>query len=240
MDMALAANQPSGKLVLHTKNLIVGYTEPLFATADIKLQRGTCAALIGPNGAGKTTFLRTLLGTMPPLSGTIDLGHNVHVGYFAQAHDTLNPTQTVLETVLNQPRDGTHALDERTARGYLARYLFRGDDVYKRVDSLSGGERGRLALSILAMQGANFLLLDEPTNHLDLPAQEVLQAVLEEYEGTILLISHDRYLVRQLATEIWNLRDGALTVFAGTYQEFVTKQDPQSQRTVRPPALTLA
>ncbi len=241
MNMALAANQPSGKLVLHTRNLIVGYDEPLFVTDDIKLHRGARAALIGPNGAGKTTFLRTLLGTLPALSGSVQLGHNVHIGYFAQTHDTLNPTQTVLETLLNLPRDGAQqALDEGTARGYLARYLFRGDDVYKRVDSLSGGERGRLALAVLSRKGANFLLLDEPTNHLDLPAQEILQAVLDEYEGTILLISHDRYLVRQLATEIWELRDGALQIFDGTYPEFVAKQAPQSQRAGRIPALTLA
>src|SRR5258708_10010405 len=108
------------------------------------------------------------------------------------------------------------------ARKHLAQFLFRKDSVFKQISTLSGGERGRLALAILALQGANFLLLDEPTNHLDLPAQEVLQTVLDQYEGTILLISHDRYLVAQLATEIWDLRDGYLNVFAGSYHDFVT------------------
>lgn len=224
MTMELATNQQSGQMVLRTRDLIVGYAEPLFIADDIKLQRGACAALIGPNGAGKTTLLRTLLGQVPPLTGTIQFGHNVRIGYFAQAHETLNPQHTVLEALLSQPRGVNQPpLDEGAARNYLARYLFRVDDVFKPVEALSGGERGRLALAVLARQGANFLLLDEPTNHLDLPAQEVLQAVLDQYEGTILLISHDRYLVNQLATEIWELREGSLRIFANNYQTFVTK-----------------
>jgi len=226
MKMALAADQQSGKLVLHTHDLIVGYTEPLFMADDIQLQRGVCAALIGPNGAGKTTFLRTLLGELPPLSGSIHLGHNVQIGYFAQAHDNLNLERTVLSELFRQAGNTSeHTLDETAARNYLARYLFRANDVYKTVGSLSGGERGRLALAILALQGANFLLLDEPTNHLDLPAQEVLQTILDQYEGTILLISHDRYLVAHLATEIWSLRDGQLQTFAGSYDEFVAQDE---------------
>jgi len=241
MNMELAAAQKSGQLVLHTRDLVVGYTEPLFMADDIKLQRGTCAALIGPNGAGKTTLLRTLRGEMAPLAGTIQLGHNVRIGYFAQAHDTLNPEHTVLEALLSQPRSADQPLlDEGSARGYLASYLFRSEDVFKRVRSLSGGERGRLALAMLARQGANFLLLDEPTNHLDLPAQEVLQEVLDQYEGTILLISHDRYLVSQLATEIWDLRDGYLNVFDGGYQDFVAQNEAQGQRQLSAPALALA
>jgi len=222
MNIELLAAEQSGQLVLHTRDLFVGYAEPLFMAEEIRLQRGTCAALIGPNGAGKTTFLRTLLGELPPLSGTIHLGHNVRIGYFAQAHDNLNLERTVLAELRHQlGSDSPRTMDETTARNYLARYLFRANDVYKTVGSLSGAERGRLALAILALQGANFLLLDEPTNHLDLPAQEVLQTILDQYEGTILLISHDRYLVGQLATEIWSLRDGHLNIFAGSYAEFV-------------------
>ena len=239
MNMALATAQPSGQLVLRTRDLIVGYEEPLFMANDMKLQRGNCAALLGPNGAGKTTLLRTLLGELAPLAGTVDLGHNVRVGYFAQAHEKLNPTYTVLETLLSQPREtGQPILDEAAARNHLARYLFRSDDVFKPVGTLSGGERGRLALAILARQGANFLLLDEPTNHLDLPAQEVLGAVLDEYEGTILLISHDRYLINQLATQIWDLRDGCLNIFDGTYQEFIAQGVSKEQPAMR--ALTFA
>lgn len=241
MNMELATSQQSGQLVLRTHDLIVGYDEPLFMADDIKLQRGSCAALIGPNGVGKTTLLRTLLGEVPPLSGTTQLGHNVRIGYFAQAHDTLNPQHTVLEALLSQPRSANQPIwDEGATRGYLARYLFQGDDVFKPVRALSGGERGRLALAILARQGANFLLLDEPTNHLDLPAQEVLETVLAQYNGTILLISHDRYLINQLATEIWELRDGVLTVFAGGYQEFITQDESREQRRLTTPTLALA
>jgi ATP-binding cassette subfamily F protein 3 len=112
-------------------------------------------------------------------------------------------------------------MDPEQARSYLATYLFRGDDVFKLTSALSGGERSRLALAILALSGANFLLLDEPTNHLDLPAREVLQQVLQDFQGTILLVSHDRYLVDQLASQVWELRDGELSVFDGTYREFV-------------------
>ncbi len=229
MNAELASSQLSGRMVLQTRELMVGYDEPLFLADDIHLQRRSCAALIGPNGAGKTTLLRTLLGELPPLAGTIQLGHGVRIGYFAQAHNTLNPAQRVIEALLDLPRQPNQSpLDEAAARNHLARYLFRGDEVFKPIGVLSGGERGRLALALLSLQEANFLLLDEPTNHLDLPAQEVLQAMLEQFDGTILLISHDRYLVAQLATEIWDLRDGTLTIFDGNYAEFVrTGTTPQ-------------
>jgi ATP-binding cassette subfamily F protein 3 len=222
MKLTLPSAAPSGQLVLRTRGLMVGYDEPLFIADDIKLQRGSRAALIGPNGGGKTTLLRTLLGELTPLAGTVEFGHNVRVGYFAQAHDQLDPQRTVIDEVRSHPRRADRQLlDEAAARHHLAHYLFQGDDVYKLVGALSGGERGRLALAILALQGANFLLLDEPTNHLDLPAQEVLQAVLTAYDGTILLISHDRYLVQAVATEIWELREGALRVFRNGYADYV-------------------
>jgi len=225
MNAELTSTQASGRHVLQTRDLMVGYEEPLFLADNINLQRGRCAALIGPNGAGKTTLLRTLLGEIPPLAGAIQVGHGVRIGYFAQAHNTLNPAHRVIEAVRDVPRQPNQpALADTAIRNHLARYLFRGDDVFKPVAVLSGGERGRLALALLSLQEANFLLLDEPTNHLDLPAQEVLQAMLEQYEGTILLISHDRYLVAQLATEIWDLRDGYLTIFDGDYAAFLGTQ----------------
>jgi ATP-binding cassette subfamily F protein 3 len=217
LNMHLKSTLRSGNLVLRTTDLQIGYPgKPLFQSDPIELHRSECAALIGPNGAGKTTFLRTLLGKMEPLAGQIRLGASLKVGYFAQAHESLDPNKTVLETLI----DFRHML-LGPARNYLAQYLFRGEDVYKPVHLLSGGERGRLALALLALEDANFLLLDEPTNHLDIPAQEVLQAVLENFQGTILLVSHDRYLIDRLATQIWELRDGRLTVFAGPYAELV-------------------
>jgi len=183
-----------------------------------------CAALIGSNGAGKTTFLRTIMGKVAPLTGNVIPGKDVQIGYFAQAHDTLNPENTVLDELLRHKE-----LPMTDARKHLAQFLFRKETVFKQISMLSGGERGRLALAILALEGANFLLLDEPTNHLDIPAQEVLQEVLEHFEGTILIVSHDRYLVDRLATQIWNLEGGHLQVFEGDYEAFLASRSTEGQ-----------
>jgi len=224
----------SGNIVLRADKVAVGYPGNLLFTADdIELRRGECAALIGPNGSGKTTFLRTFLGQLETLKGDLYRGASLKIGYFAQAHDELDPKNSVLDELLRYKQ-----MDPGEARGHLAQYLFRGDDVFKPVSALSGGERGRLALAILALEGANFLLLDEPTNHLDLPAQEILQEVLQDYNGTILLVSHDRYLINRLATQIWELREKRLHVFKGTYREFVLNYSaPSSQprRIILPP-----
>ncbi|MCI0648545.1 MAG: ABC-F family ATP-binding cassette domain-containing protein [Chloroflexi bacterium] len=224
-QVRLKASRRSGNIVLRTKNLTVGYPgRPLFTAEDIELHRLECAALIGPNGSGKTTFLRTLLGQQPPLTGAIQLGASLEIGYFAQAHEQLNPANSVIDELTRH-----HPMFTSEARNYLGRYFFREDDVFKPVSALSGGERGRLALAILALQNANFLLLDEPTNHLDIPAQEMLQEVLEQFEGTILLVSHDRYLVDRLATQIWSLEDGRLAVFRGPYQEYLAGREQERE-----------
>ncbi|NPV85752.1 MAG: ABC-F family ATP-binding cassette domain-containing protein [Anaerolineae bacterium] len=213
----------SGDLVIRSDQLYIGYQDegrPLFSVPDLTLTRGECAAVIGPNGAGKTTFLKTLLGQLPPYSGEVLLGANLQIGYFAQAHEGLHPENTLMEEI------ETIAPQMRPAaiRDYLAKFLFTGDDVFKTVDLLSGGERSRLALAKLALQGANLLLLDEPTNHLDLPSQEILQTILADYRGTILLVSHDRYLIDALATQIWEIFPEAekMNVFEGTYSEYKT------------------
>jgi len=177
-------------------------------------------ALIGPNGAGKSTFLKTILGQLPPFSGTVQIGASVQVGYFAQAHEQLNPNNSILDEVLS-----VKEMTPGEARNYLGQFLFQGDDVFRPISTLSGGERGRVALAKLALAGANFLMLDEPTNHLDIASQEILQNVLAGFEGTILLVSHDRYLIDALATQIWALSPGELTVFKGTYQEFVAARE---------------
>lgn len=233
--LRLDASHRSGNIVLRTHKLVVGYPNaPLFTADDIVLDRLECAALIGPNGSGKTTFLRTILEKLTPLAGEVQLGASLQVGYFSQAHDSLNLDNSVLDELLRHQ----HMMISE-ARDYLGQYLFRGDDVYKKVRSLSGGERGRLALSILALQKANFLLLDEPTNHLDVTAQELLQTVLEKFEGTILLVSHDRYLIDYLATQIWEVRDGKLNVFTGRYQEYLAHRAgakaPAEVKPIAPP-----
>ncbi len=215
-----AANR-SGDLVIRTRGLAVGYHDegrPLFDAPDLILRRGECAAIIGPNGAGKTTFLKTLLEQTPPFSGEVQLGASLKIGYFAQAHEGLNPAHTLMDAIAEVSPDWLPA----QIRDYLARFLFTGDDVFKTVEMLSGGERGRLALARLALQGANLLLLDEPTNHLDLPSQEALQSLLADYNGTILLVSHDRYLIDALATQIWEVLPGerTLRVFEGSYSQY--------------------
>ena len=208
----------SGELVLRTSSLKVGYPgKLLFSAPDITLRRGDCGALIGPNGAGKTTFLRTVLGQLEPLEGEVTLGASLRIGYFAQAHEGLNPENTLIQEIDSiMP----HWLPGQI-REYLGKYLFSGDDAFKRVSVLSGGERGRLALAKLALQDTNLLLLDEPTNHLDIPSQEVLEAVLDDYGGTILLVTHDRYLIDALGTQIWEVEpdESTLTVFEGTYSQ---------------------
>ncbi|MCB8944409.1 MAG: ABC-F family ATP-binding cassette domain-containing protein [Ardenticatenaceae bacterium] len=223
-NMQLAASHRSGQLVLRTKDLLVGYPDnPLFEADDIDLHRGEVVALIGPNGAGKSTLLKLLLGEIEGLDGRFHLGTALQMSYFSQAHETLNRHNTVLEELLSVKNIGIGAV-----RDHLARYLFRGDEVFKPVSALSGGERGRLSLAKLALQDANFLLLDEPTNHLDIGTQEVLQEALQAYEGTVLLVTHDRYLVDVLATQIWVVANGRLRVHKGDYQSFLA--DPSIQQ----------
>ena len=220
LTIDLGTPERAARVVWRARRAVIGYPDrPLFTIDDLKLERGGRAALLGPNGSGKSTLLRTIMGELYPLDGETTLGEEVRPGYFAQAHDRLVPARRVIDEIWAR-RD----LSETQARRYLAHYLFRGDDVFKRVGDLSGGERGRLALSLLALEGANFLLLDEPTNHLDIPSQEVLQEVLEEFNGTILLVSHDRYLVDRLATQIWSLEEGELRVFPASYQAYLAQR----------------
>jgi ATP-binding cassette subfamily F protein 3 len=217
--LAMRPRQRSGELVLRASGLTIGYPgKALFRVEELELRRLECAALIGPNGAGKTTFLRTVLGQLPALEGEATLGASLRIGYFAQAHEDLRPELTLVEEVQRARPN----LLEKEARAYLGRFLFSGDDHFKKVNVLSGGERGRLALAKLALLDANLLLLDEPSNHLDIPAQEVLQQVLAEFEGTILMVSHDRYLIDALATQVWEVdaEARALRTFRGTYSEY--------------------
>ncbi len=217
LKLNLRVSGRSSETALRTNRLSIGHEgQMLFMTEDIVLLAGERAAMIGGNGAGKTTFLRTLRGEISPLDGQFKLGHNIKVGYFAQAHNNLHMENSVLDELLRHK-----PMSPGEARGLLARYLFRADDVYKPVSVLSGGERARLALAILALDGANLLLMDEPTNHLDIPAQEALQDVLETFEGTLLLVTHDRYLVDRLATQIWTLDDGLLSIYQGSYREYL-------------------
>jgi ATP-binding cassette subfamily F protein 3 len=219
LKIKLKPGHRSGNIILSAREVTIGYPgNPLLSSSDLELRRLECAAVIGPNGAGKTTLLKTILGLQPPLAGEINPGASLRFGYFAQAHEDLNAEHTLVQEIESVAPQMLLA----EIRHYLARFMFTGEDVFRQVSTLSGGERGRLALAKLSLSDANLLLLDEPTNHLDIPAQEILQEVLAEFEGTILLVSHDRYLIDALGTQIWDILPERKTmrVFKGTYSEY--------------------
>ncbi|MBN1994431.1 MAG: ABC-F family ATP-binding cassette domain-containing protein [Anaerolineae bacterium] len=220
LNLPLQATLRSGDLVLATHDLVVGYPddEPLFTCPDLEIRRGNRVALLGPNGAGKTTFIKTILEQVAPKQGAVRLGAGVEIGYFAQTHASLNLEATVLDELLS-----VENLPIGEARNYLGRFLFSGDDVFKPIGALSGGERSRVALAKLTLTGANFLILDEPTNHLDIPSQEILESVLDNFTGTILLVSHDRYFIDALATHTWALEPASksVTVVEGGYSDYL-------------------
>ena len=215
----LAAGYGGGRKNVAQAN---GETKVLVQVTDLELLRGDRVGLIGPNGAGKTTLLRTLLGELPPISGHATIGHNVRIGYYSQSHDGLTMDRTILDEIRQ-----ISVLSEEGARSFLGRFLFSGDDVFKPIGALSGGERSRVALAKLTLQGSNFLVLDEPTNHLDLQSRQLLEEVLSEFEGTLLFVSHDRYFVDRLATKVWAIEDGGvLSPYMGNYTDYRTRKQP--------------
>ena len=227
----------TGHVVLSTHDLKVGYVQTtgpteLLTVPDLKLERGSRTAIIGANGAGKTTLLKTLQGLTPPLGGTANLGHNVNVGYYIQGLDGLPEESTVLDAFLQ-----AKGMPPEEARSYLARFLFQGEDVFRRVANCSGGERSRLALARLLVTQPNLLILDEPTTHLDIASREALEQVLLDYDGTLLFVSHDRQLVSLLAQTLWIVDQGKVSPFADTFEAWMqSTQEPVSQapRPARP------
>lgn len=242
IHLKMTVAQRSGDIVLRAQNLCIGITAQqsstgqqitLFTAPELELRRLERAALIGPNGSGKTTFLKTILSQLPPLQGSIQIGASVITGYLAQARADLNPDQTVLDAILDAAD-----LKAAQARNYLGRFLFSGDDVFKRIGNLSGGEQSRVALARLTLQNPNFLILDEPTNHLDIASQEILENVLVQFNGAILLVSHDRYLIRALATQIWEIQNNKLQIYRTNYDAYL--QAKQQQRKATQQEQTLA
>ena len=221
-----APAEECGQKVLVLDDICGGFGDRrLFDHLSLLLRRGESASLIGPNGTGKTTLLRMIMGEIEADKGHITLGSRVHIGYFAQEHTDLHGAWTVLEEIMN---DFSYGEDE--ARSVLGRFLFQGDDVFKVIDSLSGGEQARLALLKLFLQGANFLILDEPTNHLDIPTREVLEQALQEFGGTYLVVSHDRYFLDKITQRTLVLEDKKITEFLGNYTYYREKVREAEER----------
>lgn len=219
----------SGREVVTIKNLVHIYDDKiLFLGANLEIERGDRVAFLGPNGAGKSTLLRLIVGLEAPTEGSIEIGkHNVIPSYFEQNQaEALDLTKTVLNTIHDEVPDWKDV----EVRSLLGRFLFSGETVLKKVESLSGGEKARLALAKMLLAPANLLILDEPTNHLDIPAKEMLESALKVYEGTVLIVSHDRYFISQVANKIVEIREGELIVYAGDYHYYLEKLDEEKQK----------
>ena len=195
----------------------------VFRNLSLLVRRGEGVAIVGPNGAGKTTLLRVLLGEVASPTGRVKIGSRVKIGYFSQQHEGLHPERTVLDEILYD-----FGLDEARARHYLGAFLFRGDEVEKRVGALSGGEQSRLAFLKLMLTGANFLVLDEPTNHLDIPAKEAVEEALMAFPGTFIAVSHDRYFLDRVTNRTLVLEGGTLTEYGGNYSYYREKAAAES------------
>jgi ATP-binding cassette subfamily F protein 3 len=211
----------SGNQVLKLQDVTIGYEEtPLAQHLSFEITRGERVALLGPNGLGKSTLLKTIVKQMQPLSGTISYGSNVMLGFYDQEQENLNPTKQVLHELWDEYR----TMQEKDVRTVLGNFLFSGDDVLKKISELSGGERARVSLAKLMLQKANLLILDEPTNHLDLFSKEILEEALEDYPGTILFVSHDRYFLNKIATRVLELTPNGVISYLGNYDYYVEKK----------------
>ncbi|MDO4261657.1 MAG: ABC-F family ATP-binding cassette domain-containing protein [Eubacteriales bacterium] len=231
MHLELEPRIVSGGDVLTVEGLSKAFPpQTLFSDLDFEIKRGERVALIGSNGTGKTTILKIINGVVPADAGTIRLGSRVRIGYYDQEHHVLHMEKTVFEEL----SDAYPTLTNTKIRNVLAAFLFTGDDVFKRIGDLSGGERGRVSLAKLMLSEANFLILDEPTNHLDIVSKEVLENALNRYTGTVFFVSHDRYFINTVATRILDLAGQELTGYVGNYDYYLEKKETMTRFTAAP------
>ncbi len=222
MKLTLTPRILSGNDVLTVEHLSKSFdSHKLFTDVNFEIKRGEHVAIIGDNGSGKTTLLKILNGLVPADQGTFRLGSNVEIGYYDQEHHVLHSEKTLFEEI----SDDYPYLNNTQIRNVLAAFLFTGEDVFKRISDLSGGERGRVSLAKLVLSNANFLILDEPTNHLDIMSKEILEDALNGYEGTILYVSHDRYFINRTAHRILDLTEGQFVSYVGNYDYYLEKHD---------------
>ncbi|GAA6492080.1 ABC-F family ATP-binding cassette domain-containing protein [Candidatus Bariatricus faecipullorum] len=222
IHLKLEPSRVSGNDVLHVKDLSKAFPgQPLFSHVSFDIRRGEHVAIIGDNGTGKTTLLKILNGVIPADEGEFVLGTNVEIGYYDQEHHVLHMEKTVFEEI----SDTYPSMSNTEIRNMLASFLFTGDDVFKRIGDLSGGERGRVSLAKLMLSEANFLILDEPTNHLDITSREILENALNEYTGTVLYVSHDRYFINQTASRILDLVNQSFINYIGNYDYYLEKRE---------------
>ena len=226
MVIRLEPNVVSGNDVLTVRGLSKSFgSQLLFKDVDFEIKRGERVAIIGNNGTGKTTILKILNQVLEPDAGEIRLGSKVHIGYYDQEHQVLHMEKTLFDEL----QDTYPTMDNTQIRNVLAAFLFTGDDVFKRIKDLSGGERGRVSLAKLMLSEANFLILDEPTNHLDITSKEILEDALVHYTGTVLYVSHDRYFINRTATRILDLKNQTLINYIGNYDYYLEKKEVMEQ-----------
>ena len=219
-ELRLPPAPESAERVLVLEELSVGYGENvLLKDINLVLRKGEKTALLGPNGAGKTTLLKTILGELSPVTGKAKIGNRVKIGYFSQSYERLDPNQTLLDNFLTE-----YGYTTEHTRSLLGGMLFHGDDVFKEIGTLSGGQKARLVLLKLVLDGANLLILDEPTNHLDIAAREAVEAALEAFDGTVLVVSHDRYFINEVASRIWEIDNQQVNDYKGNYSFYVEEK----------------
>lgn len=219
------SERPSGKEVLIAKDLTIGYPDKVMVSdIDFQVNKNDRVAIIGPNGIGKSTLLKTIMKKLEPKGGSIKYGASLDIGYYDQELQSLDPSKTVLDTIWDRHK----TMPEKDVRSILASFLFTAEDIDKTVGQLSGGQKARLTLTVLSLEKDNFLLMDEPTNHLDIEAKEVLEDALDNYDGTLLFVSHDRYFINELANKIISVRDGHAKIYNGNYSYYLDEKAKQA------------